>query len=86
MPSLRLHRQLRLPKSKASLKILLPVLFAEVVELVDTPDSKSGALKKRAGSIPAFGTSPAIFLLFFTLMPPLALIACVHTLIYGVTN
>jgi len=27
-----------------------------VVELADTPDLKSGALKERAGSNPAFGT------------------------------
>ncbi len=31
-------------------------VIAEVVELVDTLDSKSSALKKRVGSIPTFGT------------------------------
>jgi hypothetical protein len=33
---------------------------AEVAELVDALDSKSGAPKGRAGSIPAFGTTEAL--------------------------
>ena len=46
----------KVPRSSVYIRVLFLLLFARVVELVDTRDLKSLGLNSRAGSIPAPGT------------------------------